>query len=386
MDNVDVEDGYSQNPGLQKDTSPKYRKIYDYILAEISSGKLKPGDLIPTEKELSSVFGVSRITSKKALEMLVGNRLITRQRGKGSFVKGTPAVTQKNTSLFRSIAFLISAFNDSFGNRLLCSVEAACEALDYHLIVKLTNESQDEEERALRAMEDKNVAGILMVPVHGEHYNAEILRQILSKRPLVFVDRKMRGLPVPSVSTDCIAASETAVRSLLRQGHRNIAFYSGFVVHTSTVEDRRQGFVNAFAGSGVPLNPEYICDTLPSLNSLDMIASHLCAHPELSAAFTAEFEIALLVKKALAAQGRQIPHDFSLVTFDYPAYAAEFPGFVCLQQDEEAIGRQAVETLNRIIQGEAGQFIGDIQIPAKIVWESDSEKSSNINVISNLNK
>ena len=344
------------------------------MLKEISSGKLKPGDRVPSEKELCAAFGVSRITSKKALEMLAENRLIVRHRGRGSYVNGgpAPAGTHKNNGLFRSIALLISAFNDSFGNRLLCSVATACEELGYHLIVKMTRESQEEEEKALRALDDKNVTGILMVPVHGEHYNAEILRQVLNKRPLVFVDRKMRGLPVSSVSTDCVAASETAVRGLLEQGHRNIAFYSGSVTHTSTVEDRRQGFVKAFAGSGIPLDPENICDALPSLNSLDMIAGHLSAHPKISAAFTAEFEIALLVKKALAKTGRQIPRDFSLVTFDRPDYAQEFPEFSCIKQNEDAIGKRAVEILCRIIGGEPAQFIGDIHIPADIVHGGQS--------------
>ncbi len=49
---------------------PMYRRIYDSILADISSGKLLPGDRVPSEKELSSRFSVSRITSKHALELL----------------------------------------------------------------------------------------------------------------------------------------------------------------------------------------------------------------------------------------------------------------------------------------------------------------------------
>jgi DNA-binding LacI/PurR family transcriptional regulator len=300
--------------------------------------------------------------------MLADDRLISRQRGRGSFVVDTTASVPvpKNGALFRSIALLISGFNDSFGNRLVRSVGDACDSLGYHLILKLTNESVTEEERALRILNDKNVAGILMIPVHGEYYNAEILRQILNKRPLVFVDRKMRGLPVPSVSTDCLTASETAVRRLFEQGHRNIAFYSGPAVHTSTVEDRLQGFTRAFNGSGVSLNPAYICDTLPSLNCLDIITGHLSDHPEISAAFTAEFEIALLVRRALAASGRLKKGGFGLVSFDRPDYASEFPEIVCLKQDEDAIGREAVEVLHRIIQGEPGDSVKDILIPAAV--------------------
>jgi DNA-binding LacI/PurR family transcriptional regulator len=330
---------------------------------------LKPGDRIPSEKELCETFNVSRITSKKALEMLAEHHLIARQRGKGSFVAGTPepAEPAKSAAKFRTIAFLLSAFNDAFGTRLVCSVEAACDALGYHLILKRTRESPEEEEKALRSLDNERVSGILMVPVHGEYYNAEILRQILDKRPLVFVDRKMRGLPVPSVSTDCVAASEQAVQHLFSLGHRNIAFYSGPVIHTSTVEDRRQGFAKAFADRGIPLDPACVCPDLSSLDDIAMIIRHLSEHPQISAAFTTEFEIALLLKNALAAMGRHIPRDFSLITFDHPAYAAEFPAFTHLRQDEDAIGKQAMEALHRIIEGNPGAPIDDILVPAELV-------------------
>ena len=347
---------------------PKYRQIYDYLLQEISAGNLKPGDKLPSEKDLCASFNVSRITTKKALEMLVEGKIISRQRGRGSFVNEASSLSApgKNAASFRTIAFLTPTFNDSFGTRLLYSVENTAEALGYHVILKLTHEDPVKEENALRDLDDKNVAGILMIPVHGEHYTAEILKQVLNKRPLVFVDRKMRGLPVPSVSTDCVAASEMAVRGLLKQGHRHIAFYSWPVIHTSTVEDRRQGFTRAFTGSGIPLNPAYICDNLPLQDGLDVITNHLSKNPHISAVFTAQFEIALLVKRALSALNRKIRRDFAVITFDHPNYAEEFPEFSYLRQNEESIGRQAVEVLHRIIQGESGEDINDILIPAEL--------------------
>jgi len=232
------------------------------------------------------------------------------------------------------------------------------------MILKLTHESPAEEEKALRALDNENVAGILMIPTQGEHYNAEILQQILKKRPLVFVDRKMWGLPVPSVTTDNIAASEAAVKGLLEKGHRNIAFYSGPLAHASTLKDRLDGFTKAFANTGFSLNPAYVCDTLHSGNGIDAVARHLSDHPEITAAFAAEFRIALMIKKALAALGRPLSPEFALLTFDHPGYEGEFPEFTCLRQNEDEIGRQAVEILHRIIQDESDPPARDILIPA----------------------
>jgi len=349
--------------------SPRYWQIYEFLLNEISSGKLKLGDQVPSEKELCETFRVSRITSKKALEMLSAKEFISRQRGKGSFVVETPAtiVLRRQEASFRAIAFLLSTLDDFFGKRLLCSVQAACEALGYHMILKLTNESPDDEEKALRALDDENVAGILMIPTQGEHYNAEILQQILRKRPLVFVDRKMWGLPVPSVTSDNVAASEEATRGLLEKGHRNIAFYSGPAVHASTIRDRLNGFTKAFAGTGFPLDSRHICDTLHSGDDYAVVLEHLTDHPEITAAFVSEFRMALLVKKALAALGRDITGRFALLTFDHPGYEGEFSNFTCLRQNEEEIGRQAVEMLHRVIRGESDLSAGDVLIPVEVL-------------------
>src|SRR3712207_9240410 len=72
-----------------------YKKIYHFIKQQIDSGQLQAGDRLPTEKALSEQFSVSRITSKRALVELEQEGLITRSRGKGSFVTEGPAISAK---------------------------------------------------------------------------------------------------------------------------------------------------------------------------------------------------------------------------------------------------------------------------------------------------
>jgi GntR family transcriptional regulator len=67
--------------------TPLYLQLYELLRAQIRSGALRPGDLVPTEHELMSRYSVSRITVRAALEQLVRDDLIERRRGKGTFVK-----------------------------------------------------------------------------------------------------------------------------------------------------------------------------------------------------------------------------------------------------------------------------------------------------------
>jgi GntR family transcriptional regulator len=72
---------------------PLYQQLYEMLRGAITRGEWKPGDLIPAESELIEQYGVSRITVRQVLDMLVREGLIYRQRGRGSFV-AHPTVEQ----------------------------------------------------------------------------------------------------------------------------------------------------------------------------------------------------------------------------------------------------------------------------------------------------
>lgn len=54
----------------------KFEDMVNMIKKEIISGKLKPGDYLPSEKMISKQYGLSNITVRQGLEILVGERLI----------------------------------------------------------------------------------------------------------------------------------------------------------------------------------------------------------------------------------------------------------------------------------------------------------------------
>lgn len=64
-----------------------HHQVYLQISEAIRSGKFQPGDLLPAEVELCSIYGVSRITIRKAMERLVEEGRVVRQRGRGTFVQ-----------------------------------------------------------------------------------------------------------------------------------------------------------------------------------------------------------------------------------------------------------------------------------------------------------
>lgn len=65
---------------------PLYLQVEDCLRKDISSGKYKEGDLIPSEQELARRYGVSQGTIRKAILNMTQQGLFYRRQGKGTFV------------------------------------------------------------------------------------------------------------------------------------------------------------------------------------------------------------------------------------------------------------------------------------------------------------
>ena len=62
---------------------PVYYQISEYIRDLIETDELHPGDKLPSEQDLSETFGVSRMTVRKALDILVQEGLLFVSRDEG---------------------------------------------------------------------------------------------------------------------------------------------------------------------------------------------------------------------------------------------------------------------------------------------------------------
>lgn len=68
-------------------TRSKKDRVADDLREQITSGRLPPAALLPSENELTRVHGVSKATVRAALAVLRGEGLITAVNGRGSFVR-----------------------------------------------------------------------------------------------------------------------------------------------------------------------------------------------------------------------------------------------------------------------------------------------------------
>ncbi|WP_397326786.1 GntR family transcriptional regulator [Paenibacillus sabuli] len=355
-------------------SKPLYEKIFENVKQDIVAAKYGIGERIPSEKELADAYGVSRITSKKALELLAAERLIVRKPGKGSFVADAErdfadsAVAVQEPpgaapTKMVSIGLVITDFGNSYGTGLIYGMEEAAREHDCFLVLRRSFGIPDNEDASIQKLLELGVDGLIVFPAQGEYFSAEILKLVIEHFPLVLVDRHLKGVAAASISTAHADAARNATEYLFDLGHRHIAFLSP-PTDTTAVEERIEGFIQAHAEQGVAVDRELwinaVTSTLPnSFNEANIerdiaiIMRHLQEHPAITAVFAVEYNIALLAREAIVRLGRRIPEDYSVVCFDSPptslggGYA-----FTHIRQDEEQIGRLAVENVLRIMKGE----------------------------------
>jgi DNA-binding transcriptional MocR family regulator len=75
-------------PDLSRHEGPRYAAIVEAIAEEIEQGRLKPGDQMPTHRELAARLGVTTGTVTRAYAEAARRGLLVGETGRGTFVKG----------------------------------------------------------------------------------------------------------------------------------------------------------------------------------------------------------------------------------------------------------------------------------------------------------
>ncbi|MFD0695864.1 GntR family transcriptional regulator [Paenibacillus sp. GCM10027628] len=367
---------------MSTDSRPIYERIFESLRDEIIQRKYNVGERVPSEKELADAYQVSRITSKKALEMLAEEGLIVRKPGKGSFVaEGGESLLEGMSSNERSrhtmIGLIMTDFGNTFGTEMIYGMERASAEHDSFLVLRRSFGIPENEEKAIRALLDLGVDGIIVLPAQGEFYNAEILKLVIQQFPLVLVDRHLKGVAAASICSDHISAARTGTDYLLDLGHSQICLLTPPPMDTTAVEDRIEGFVRAHAERGVIVDRslwiDEITSTLPNSfhqpkidQDISMIKEHLRKNPQITALFAIEYNIALLAKAAVEQMGLNIPEDISIICFDSPPTTlGSGYRFTHLIQAEEEIGKLAVEHVLKLKRGE--KVANKISLAAKLI-------------------
>ncbi len=108
---------------LNKDSKiPIHQQLYSCIKEKIESGSYKENDIIPSEKEMQEIYGVSRITIRRAISDLEHDGYLIKRKGKGTRV--CPRKKVRDMSVFNSFSGDAKGKDDKPGSIILKCEEA----------------------------------------------------------------------------------------------------------------------------------------------------------------------------------------------------------------------------------------------------------------------
>lgn len=70
----------------------EYQRIMSWIIEQIESGELRPGDMLPSIEQLAEQLGASKTTVKTAESLLRVQGWVEGRQGKGVYVADDPPI------------------------------------------------------------------------------------------------------------------------------------------------------------------------------------------------------------------------------------------------------------------------------------------------------
>lgn len=309
------------NPQVAKNTGvPLYEQIQNFILSEISVGKLRPGGPVYSEHELAGLLNVSRLTVRRAYSELVRRNLLHSVHGKGTFVtedadqhvfNATPAPQSRNGT---SIAVVFPEVSRFFPP-ILHALEAAAARQGLHITLMFNTSVRAEDEAIGRVLNTPDIGGLVITPFRFAHDRSYSRYGELrtSGIPTVMIGKPPFHVHMDSVYCDDVAATYNLITSLVARGHRRIIWMTDSSGDIEGIAERREGYQRAMAGSGLEKMA-----TVYEANRSDWerpLLDALQTAPKPTAVCCDNDITAARAMNLLLARGYRVPDDVSIVGF-----------------------------------------------------------------------
>ena len=343
-----------------------------------ADGKRGPARERPTMKEVAALAGVSLKTVSRVVNEVptVDPALVVKVRAAMDRLGFRPNLAASNLRRGDGRTHTVGLLVEDVGNPFSAAVHRAVEDFAAQREVLVLSSSLDEdperERRMVRALVDRRVDGLIIVPASSDH--RYLVAEQEAGTAVVFVDRLPTPLVGDAVVTDNREASAQGVRHLISAGHRRIA-YLGDTESLPTARDRYAGYCDAIreaAAQGCVSDPGLVVQGLRTVEAADAAVSELLSGPDApTALFTSQNLVTIGAVQALHRMGSQ--HRVAIVGFDdIPMAQVLDPGVTVLAQQASEIGRLAAQLLFARMAGDTAPARAHV-VPSRLIQRGSGE-------------
>ncbi len=302
----------------------KHQQIAKWILENIRSGAIVPGDKLPSESDLCTKFSASRSAVRQAIAGLSNEGWLKSQKGIGTFcvIKDRPLTMDIGLVCFFSSSYIFP--------RISHGCDQVAHRRGFHILLNQSEYKLDKEREILVKLQKRGVDGIIIEPVFSGDgaSNVALLAELdRSGIPVVLIDNYFPDGGFTRVAMDDLAAGRLVAAHLWGKGHRDIGIL--FDCKYLPKKLRRDGAMAWLSEAGAEVRPQWQLGfegPIHSGSALRALETLFGAPgPKPTAFICTSDEEAMELYKAAESHGVKIPEELSVASFDNSSLAG-LPG------------------------------------------------------------
>ncbi|MES2431412.1 MAG: LacI family DNA-binding transcriptional regulator [Bacteroidota bacterium] len=311
-----------------------------------------------TIKDIAKALGLSTSTVSRALrgsyEISPETKKLVLEYAEKFNYRPNPIALSLKERRSRSIGVIVTEIANNFFSQAINGIESIAYNRGYHVIISQSHESYEREIVNMQHLSSRSVDGLL-VSLSTETENVDHFKSLHEKGlPLVFFDRITEDIETHKVIVDNYKGSYEATEHLIKSGFKKIAHLTSSS-HLSITKERSQGYKDALAKYGIPLNESYIkyCNhggmILAEVEDAVKELMNLKQKPD--AIFTASDRVTTSCLSTFKTLGISVPNDMGIIGFTNSGLVELLnPSLSAVKQPAFEMGQIATELLIQLIE------------------------------------
>jgi LacI family transcriptional regulator len=306
---------------------------------------------LPTLRDVAALAGVHPATASRALNPATKGmtsagtaKRVMRAAEQLGYRPNTVARSLR-TARSSSIGVVVPDLTNPLFPPIVRGIEAALAPHGYVLLIVNTDNNLGQEAQLVESLQARSIDGLILATARLQHPLIEKLAA--TELPVVLVNRRRPGLPLPCVVPDDAAGIRLAVAHLAELGHHRIAHVAG-PQNTSTGLTRLRAFRAAIRDHGLDRDPALIgmCGSWSEAEGMRAFSELIDADTSFSAVIAGNDMLAVGCYDALRDRGLNCPDDLSVVGFnDMPFVDKLQPALTTVHIPHHDLGAEAARLL-----------------------------------------
>ncbi|MCE5205945.1 MAG: LacI family transcriptional regulator [Porphyromonadaceae bacterium] len=322
-------------------------------------------------QDIADQLGVSKgtislVLSGKAESGRISEEMCRKVRATAEEMNYQPNEIARSLSTGKTmtIGVIVSDISNEFFGSMTFHIQEQAKKYGYTVVTTNTNENLDEFNKMVTILLNKQVDGIIFVPVdNGQHIAARITKRHI---PLVQIDRFYSDLEASYIVVDNYKISAKTTEHLILKGLKRIAVIC-YDFDVSALIERRQGCIDTLSKYNL-LDPGLIKNIRYQYQEEDLKqAIHDLKNnsDKIDAIFFCSRKVFITGVKYMYKNAISIPEDMEVVCFDkIDSFAIANIPIIYIEQPIRKMGEKAVDILMEQMNGsnDRKQFVFDTEL------------------------